>query len=99
MEEPNYQQVRAHVIRASPDTAHVAIDSFASGQITVPVPTRTLTDATGLPRQQLTEAELIVTANIAARADTNVRPHDWQLLTPADEHPTTHRSALPAIAA
>lgn len=54
---------------------------------------------TGLPHQQLTEAELIVTANIAARADTNVRPHDWQLLTPADEHPTTHRPALPAIAA
>lgn len=46
---------------------------FASGQITVPVPTQALTDATALPRQQLAEAELIVTANIAARADPPAR--------------------------
>ncbi|MEW2252299.1 hypothetical protein ACFW6K_22435 [Streptomyces sp. NPDC058733] len=89
MEGIDYRRVRARVLRAGPDTAHVAIDAFASGQITIPVDTGCLTDATGLPRQQLTGTELTVTANVLARTDTDVAPHNWQLLTHAGEDPAT----------
>lgn len=99
MEKADYQRVRARVVRAGPCTAHVAIGAFASGQITIPVPTRTLTDATGLTRQQLADAELTATSSIAARADTDVRPHDWRLLTAVGAHPVTRQSALSAAAA
>lgn len=96
MKSTNYQRVRARVVRAGPYTAHTAIDAFASGQITIPVATWALMDATGLTREQLVEAELTVMANVAARADTDVNPHSWQLLTPGDRHPATYGSALSA---
>lgn len=99
MEKADYQRVRSRAVRADPCTAHLAIGAFASGQITIPVPTRTLTEATGLTRQQLADAELTAMAYIAARADTDVRPHDWRLPTAVGAHPVTRQSALSAVAA
>ncbi|MEU7031497.1 hypothetical protein AB0A60_32975 [Streptomyces sp. NPDC046275] len=93
MENAVYQRVRARVVRAGPYRAHVAVESFASGQITVPVPTLTLLEATGLSRRQLADAVLTVTVNIAALEDTDVCPFDWQLIA-GMHHPATRRSAL-----
>lgn len=98
MEERSYQRVRACVVRAGPYTSHVTISAFADGQITIPVATWTLMDATGLTRRQLVGAELAVTANVIARADTAVDPHGWQLLAPADRLPAARRSSLYALA-
>ncbi|MFD8251312.1 hypothetical protein [Streptomyces werraensis] len=82
-----YERVRARVVRAGLHTAHVAIDAFAGGQITIPIPTRELTDVTKLTCQQLAGTELTVTANVSATVDTDVHPYDWQLLTPTTEVP------------
>jgi hypothetical protein len=97
MSKSNYQQVQAHVVRAGPYTAHIAIDAFASGRITISVPTWTLMEATGLSRHELAGAELTVTANIAARTDTDVDLHAWQLF-PSSEPAAAPQSALSAAA-
>ncbi|MFE1206407.1 hypothetical protein ACFW5V_32490 [Streptomyces sp. NPDC058762] len=79
-----YQRVRVRVVRVGPDTAHVSVPSYAAGQILVPVQTFDLMSATGMTRVQLTGAVLTATANVAARADTDVHLQDWQVLVPED---------------
>jgi hypothetical protein len=69
VEKADYQRVRARVVRAGPYTAHVAIGAFASGQITIPVPTRTMTDATG-PARQSSWSELRQQATAEFRFNT-----------------------------
>jgi hypothetical protein len=51
---------------------------------------------TGLTRRELAGAHLIVTANVAATQDTDVDPHDWRLLTLADDRPAARTVALSA---
>lgn len=99
MAENDSQRVRARVVRVGPHTAHIAIDAFASGQITIPVPTPDLVHATGLTRCELAGAELTVMANVSARTDTDVDPHDWQMLAPAGTPPATRPTASSAVAA
>ncbi len=79
-----YERARARVVRAGPHTAHVAVEAFAGGQITIPTPTPELTDVTKLTCHQLAGTGLTVTANVSATVDTDVHPHDWQLLTPTN---------------
>lgn len=62
----DYQRTRARVVRAGTDTAQLSIPDWCRGQITVSVLTLNLMAATGLSRQELADAELIITANLAA---------------------------------
>jgi hypothetical protein len=97
--ESNYQRVVARVVRAGPCTAHVVTDVFASGQITIAVPTLDLMDATGLARRELAGAALMATADVSATVDTDVAPHGWQLIATADGRLAAPRSALATRAA
>ncbi|MEU6011508.1 hypothetical protein [Streptomyces sp. NPDC047453] len=49
------QRTIAVVHRADSDTSHLVLPDWMNGQITVPIPTATLTAATGLGRDQLPE--------------------------------------------
>jgi hypothetical protein len=98
MATADYQRTRVRVVRAGPTTAHLSIDAWASGQIAISVPTCDLMEATGLTRRELAGARLTVTANLAATVDTDVDPHDGQLLG-RDDEPGAPGSALSAVAA
>jgi hypothetical protein len=95
----DYRRTRARVIRAGNDTAHLSIPAWCGGQITIRAATADLVSATGLSREQLPGADLMVTANVAATVDTDVDPDGWQFLAPADDQPPTRRSALSDVAA
>jgi hypothetical protein len=88
----DYQRTRARVIRAGVETAHLVIPAWCDGQITVPVLTLTLMEATGLERDALPGTGLLVTANLAAVTDTDVDPHGFEVLQPlADPAPRRQR--------
>jgi hypothetical protein len=78
----DYQRTRARVIRAGVETTHLAIPDWFGGQITVPVLTLNLMDATGLERDELLGTQLVLTANLAAVTDTDVDAHAFEVLQP-----------------
>ncbi|MFB6962828.1 hypothetical protein ACFCYB_39125 [Streptomyces sp. NPDC056309] len=84
MARTDYQRIRARVVRAGDDTAHLSIAAWCRGQITVPVPTLGLTAATGLAHHELPGTVLVVTANLAAATYSDIDPHDWQLAPDGD---------------
>lgn len=92
----DYQNTRARVVRAGPDTTHLSIPAWCHGQITVPVLTQNVMAATGLDRRDLRGAELIVTANLAALTDTEVDAHAFQIAMTDDAWRAAHRGALAA---
>jgi hypothetical protein len=94
MAATDYQRTRARVVRAGNDTAHLSLPAWYGGQITVSTSTLDLAIATGLTRQELLGAELVVTANLAATTDTDVDPHDWLLTAPAEQPAAISTSAL-----
>ncbi|MDX2709608.1 hypothetical protein PV350_43375 [Streptomyces sp. PA03-6a] len=82
-----YRFTLARIVRAGPITAHAALDEWAHGQITVPVPALALSQISDLTRQELAGAVFGGMANCAAATDTDVDPHSWRLLTRRDsEH-------------
>ncbi|MFI8186530.1 hypothetical protein ACIF70_39495 [Actinacidiphila glaucinigra] len=74
-----YRFTLARIVRTGPITAHAALNEWAHGQITVPVPTLALSQISGLTRQELAGV-FEVMANCAAATDTDVDPHGWRLL-------------------
>ncbi|MDX2815824.1 hypothetical protein ABZ312_41490 [Streptomyces sp. NPDC006207] len=69
-----YRFTLARIVRAGPITAHAALNEWAHGQITVPVPTLALSQISGLARQELAGAVFEVMANCAAVTDSGRRP-------------------------
>ncbi|GHB03127.1 hypothetical protein GCM10010330_66720 [Streptomyces tendae] len=82
-----YQRIWVRVVRVGPYTTHVAVPTYAAGQILVPVATLDLMSAIGMTRAQLTGANLTATANAAATTDTDLHLHDWQTPAPGDAPP------------
>ncbi|MET9880214.1 hypothetical protein ABZZ36_37240 [Actinacidiphila glaucinigra] len=87
-----YRFTLARIVRARPITTHAALDEWAHGQITIPVPTLALSQISGLTRQDLTGTAFEFMANCAAATDTDVDPHGWRLLARSDGE---HRLTVP----
>lgn len=86
----DYQPTRARVVRVGVETTHLSIPAWCNGQITVPVLTLNLMAATGLAFEDLSGADLIITANLAAVTDTDVDPHAFKVFHPLPD-PVLHR--------
>ncbi|MDX2707790.1 hypothetical protein PV350_33815 [Streptomyces sp. PA03-6a] len=87
-----YRFTLDRVVRAGPITAHAALDEWAHGQITVPVPALALSQISGLTRQELAGTVFEVMANCAAATDADVDPHGWRLMARSDGE---HRLTVP----